>query len=99
MLHFPNFDILSLSKKEKIDFLQNVDLTKVQFRVRIADFGFARNLGRSDRADTVCGTPLYMAPQVVDDQSYNFKADIWSLGIIHYELLTGKTPFMGSTMV
>lgn len=50
-------------------------------------------------AATVClhsmkGTPLYIAPEIIDSKPYGHKIDIWSLGIIIYELFTGFTPFM-----
>ena len=46
----------------------------------------------------MCGTPLYMSPQIVDDTRYTYKTDIWSLGVMYYELLTGKFPFNGEKM-
>jgi serine/threonine-protein kinase ULK2 len=44
---------------------------------------------------TVCGTPLNMAPEVLRGAQYNHKVDVWSLGIVFYEMLTGFTPFTG----
>lgn len=49
-------------------------------------------------AGTICGTPLCMAPQVVDDEMYSYKADIWSLGVSYFELLTGRIPFNGQSL-
>jgi len=46
----------------------------------------------------MCGTPLYMAPQLVEDIKYTYKADIWSLGVIFFELLTGSHPFNGRNL-
>jgi serine/threonine protein kinase len=48
--------------------------------------------------DTVCGTPLNMAPEILTNQHYTYKADIWSLGVFLYQLLTGQYPFMGANM-
>ncbi|KAJ5073333.1 serine/threonine-protein kinase unc-51-related [Anaeramoeba ignava] len=42
---------------------------------------------------TICGTPLYMAPEVLREDSYNYKADLWSLGAILYEMITGYAAF------
>ena len=44
---------------------------------------------------TVIGTPLVMAPEVINGKRYNHKADVWSLGIVFFELLTGFMPFTG----
>jgi len=46
-------------------------------------------------AKTICGTPLNMAPEILNGKSYNYKVDIWSLGSTLFELLTGYTPFFG----
>ena len=42
---------------------------------------------------TSCGTPLYMAPQIVNFAKYSYKADVWSLGVICFEILNSETPF------
>jgi len=46
----------------------------------------------------VLGTPLYMAPELVKQQKYTEKVDVWSLGVIVYQLLSGITPFDGNNM-
>lgn len=59
--------------------------------IKIADFGFAKLLGEEDeQAETILGSPLNMAPEVLDHQPYNNKADIWSIGVAFYELVFGK---------
>lgn len=45
--------------------------------------------------DTMVGSPLYMAPEIIQGQSYGEKADVWSLGILFYEILVGKNLFEG----
>jgi len=64
--------------------------------LKLADFGFARALPEQDMAATVCGSPLYMAPEILRHEPYDAKADLWSVGAILYELLLGRTPFCGS---
>ncbi|XP_050237692.1 serine/threonine-protein kinase ATG1a isoform X2 [Mercurialis annua] len=66
-------------------------------RLKIGDFGFARSLTPQDLADTLCGSPLYMAPEIIQNQKYDAKADLWSVGAILFQLVTGKPPFGGNS--
>ncbi|GAB0196959.1 serine/threonine-protein kinase ULK1 [Grus japonensis] len=66
-------------------------------RIKIADFGFARYLQNNMMAATLCGSPMYMAPEVIMSQLYDAKADLWSIGTIIYQCLTGKAPFQASS--
>ena len=61
--------------------------------IKIVDLGLSRNLTDFAMAETICGTPLYCAPEVLIGTAYSYKADIWSLGIILFELLVGIVPF------
>jgi serine/threonine-protein kinase ULK/ATG1 len=45
----------------------------------------------------MCGTPLYMAPEIIKGQKYNSKVDVWSLGAVFYEMVTGFSPFTGNS--
>jgi len=63
--------------------------------LKIADFGFARYLPEADLAETLCGTPLYMAPEILARKSYNSKVDLWSAGAILYQMVVGKPPYTG----
>jgi serine/threonine protein kinase len=66
--------------------LQNILLTKDGI-IKIADFGFAKDLSfQKNMANSYCGTPITMAPEIFEGKSYTFSADIWSLGCILYEL-------------
>uniref|UniRef100_A0A670YGM8 Unc-51 like autophagy activating kinase 2 n=1 Tax=Pseudonaja textilis TaxID=8673 RepID=A0A670YGM8_PSETE len=65
-------------------------------RVKIADFGFARYLQSNMMAATLCGSPMYMAPEVIMSQHYDAKADLWSIGTVIYQCLVGKPPFQVS---
>ncbi|CUG89286.1 protein kinase, putative [Bodo saltans] len=62
--------------------------------VKLCDFGFARAMSCNTMVLTsIKGTPLYMAPELVQEQPYNHTADLWSLGCILYELYYGQPPF------
>ncbi|GAB7337702.1 hypothetical protein MBLNU457_g2986t1 [Dothideomycetes sp. NU457] len=61
--------------------------------LKVADFGFARHLPQTMMAETLCGSPLYMAPEILSYQKYDAKADLWSVGTVAYEMLVGKPPF------
>ncbi|CAI0471177.1 unnamed protein product, partial [Linum tenue] len=67
--------------------------------LKMADFGFARSLQPRGLAETLCGSPLYMAPEIMQLQKYDAKADLWSVGAILFQLVTGKTPFTGSNQM
>ncbi|KAL4529998.1 hypothetical protein Ndes2437B_g08473 [Nannochloris sp. 'desiccata'] len=67
--------------------------------LKIADFGFARALGPHLMAETLCGSPLYMAPEILLSQKYDAKADLWSVGTILYEALAGRPPYTGGNQV
>ena len=61
--------------------------------LKITDFGFARYFDNDILIQTICGSPMYMAPEIMKNKKYDFKSDLWSIGIIFFEMLTGRTPF------
>ena len=66
----------------------------------MCDFGFARNMSTGTHVLTsIKGTPLYMAPELIEEQPYDYKADLWSLGCIMYELLVGAPPFCTASIL
>jgi len=67
--------------------------------LKLADFGFARVLPSTSLAETLCGSPLYMAPEILRYERYDAKADLWSVGTVLYEMATGKPPFKAGNHV
>ena len=67
--------------------------------LRVADFGFARALPQQSLAETLCGSPLYMAPEILRYEKYDAKADLWSVGAVTYEMCAGKPPFRAQNHV
>ncbi|OBZ76318.1 Serine/threonine-protein kinase ATG1 [Grifola frondosa] len=61
--------------------------------LKVADFGFARSLPQAMMAETLCGSPLYMAPEILRYEKYDAKADLWSVGAVLYEMAVGRPPF------
>ncbi|KAL4705263.1 hypothetical protein ACJJTC_010282 [Scirpophaga incertulas] len=70
-----------------------------ELHVKIGDFGLAARIEyEGERKQTLCGTPNYIAPEVLAKKGHSFEVDIWSLGCIMYTLLVGKPPFETSTL-
>ncbi|KAJ7720914.1 other/ULK/ULK protein kinase [Mycena metata] len=67
--------------------------------LKVADFGFARSLPNAMMAETLCGSPLYMAPEILRYQKYDAKADLWSVGAVLYEMAVGKPPFRAANHI
>src|SRR5215467_889489 len=88
-------------KPENI-FLANTPTGEV---VKVVDFGLAKALGISTRSDTItaagaiAGTPCYMAPEQLVGETAGPSSDVWALGVVAYEMLTGAHPFGSNTAV
>ena len=77
---------------------QNIFLTKRNI-VKLGDFGIARVLSNTrSKAKTVVGTPYYLSPEIIESQPYSFKSDIWSLGVLLYEMCALCPPFNAASL-
>merc|ERR1719436_69727 len=63
--------------------------------VKLADFGFAQRVTHPNCLVRRCGTPFFVAPEIIRKESYDERADMWSVGVIMYLLLSGHLPFTG----
>ena len=63
-------------------------------QVKLGDMGLSTKLENADeRKKTICGTPNYIAPEVISGRTHSFEVDVWSLGVILFTMLIGKPPF------
>jgi polo-like kinase 1 len=70
-----------------------------EMQVKIGDFGLATTLDfDGERKKTLCGTPNYIAPEMLDKKGHSYEVDIWAVGCILYTLLVGKPPFETETL-
>ena len=76
------------------NFFLDYQETDKQITVKLADFGIAQQAVTIKNLSGVAGTLAYMAPEVITRQKYDQKADCWSLGVILYEMLTNKHPYL-----
>lgn len=75
---------------------ENILLTDKNLHVKVADFGLAKIIGEESFTTTLCGTPSYVAPEILEDtrnRRYTRAVDVWSLGVVLYICLCGFPPF------
>lgn len=72
---------------------KNILLTNRRKKIKIADFGFAKHNEENELLNTICGSPLYMSPEIITGMKYNSQSDLWSVGMILFEMLYGYHPY------
>ena len=83
-------------KLENILMARNSNDPKDEFYIKITDFGLSVQKGGSSHEDMMidqCGTPIYMAPEILKNKTYSEKCDIWAMGVIMFLLLSGQAPY------
>lgn len=65
--------------------------------IKLCDFGWSNFEAKkgAERRMTMCGTPLYVAPEIIHDKGHGVGVDIWACGVLLFEMISGKTPFVG----
>ena len=66
---------------------------------RLIDFGFAKVLRAGAKTFTLCGTPQYLAPEIVTSAGHGLSVDCWAFGVLMFEMLHGHTPFDGEELL
>ena len=77
-------------KPENLLFSTKDPLTRI---IKVSDFGLARFISMETLATTTCGTPGYVAPEILEQRPYGKACDYWSIGVVLYILLCGFPPF------
>ncbi|XP_069763816.1 serine/threonine-protein kinase 33-like [Narcine bancroftii] len=80
----------------------NTDDKELKLNIKVIDFGLSvlkdgAGVGSESMLQDTCGTPLYMAPEIISNYDYSQQCDLWSIGVVMYTLLCGQAPFTGTT--
>ena len=71
-------------------------LINSEMKAKLTDFGWSNYLNKSNmKRMTMCGTPIYLAPELVNNYGHDHRVDIWCIGVLMFELLTGQPPWIG----
>jgi len=65
---------------------------------KLTDFGWSNYMQEDEKRKTVCGTPIYLAPEIIKEEGHDEKVDVWCIGVLLFELITGNVPFQGNDL-
>ena len=65
---------------------------------KLTDFGWSNYMQEDEKRTTVCGTPIYLAPEIIKEQGHDERVDIWCIGVLLFELITANVPFQGNDL-
>jgi aurora kinase len=65
---------------------------------KLTDFGWSNYMEGAEKRMTVCGTPIYLAPEIINETGHDEKVDIWCIGVLLFELCSGNVPFQGNDL-
>jgi serine/threonine protein kinase len=68
------------------------------YNIKLTDFGWSNYLNNEEKRSTVCGTPIYLAPEMINRKGHDERVDIWCIGVLLFELSTGRVPFQGNNI-
>ena len=77
---------------------ENVLLAKGMV-AKLTDFGWSNYMQGNIKRTTVCGTPVYLAPEIINNQGHDEHVDIWCIGVLLFELITGYPPWQGDDVL
>jgi len=83
-------------KPQNILVVKNSD-ANCPFTFKLSDFNYATRVYDKELKSSICGTPLYMSPELLTQTRYTNKSDLWSIGLVLYEIAYGNHPFAGAT--
>ncbi|EGR29134.1 protein kinase a catalytic subunit, putative [Ichthyophthirius multifiliis] len=61
--------------------------------IKLIDFGLSKKMNAQDKTYSFAGTPEYLAPEVILNKGHGKSVDLWAIGVLFYEMISGKTPF------